>query len=111
MLLVQTALSSGISLEKKIWFYAVSYTHLAGEFLLHLQNPLQLRKILGGRGIVLFEHFQHTPVSYTHLDVYKRQELESAGRLSAFEPIDLAVGLPPEHYGIPVSYTHLLIFI
>ena len=28
------------------------------------------------------------------------KELESAGRLSAFETIDLAVGLPPEHYGI-----------
>ena len=28
------------------------------------------------------------------------RELESAGRLSAFETIDLAVGLPPEHYGI-----------
>lgn len=28
------------------------------------------------------------------------KELETAGRLSAFEQIDLAVGLPPEHYGI-----------
>ena len=28
------------------------------------------------------------------------KELESVGRLSAFETIDLAVGLPPEHYGI-----------
>lgn len=28
------------------------------------------------------------------------RELKSAGKNSAFEPVDLAVGLPPEHYGM-----------
>lgn len=28
------------------------------------------------------------------------KELETAGHLSAFETVDLAIGLPPEHYGV-----------
>ena len=46
---------------------------------------------------------EDAPVSYTHLDVYKRQPL-SQGRLSA------AAGLRADEYPQAVSYTHLDVY-
>ena len=45
----------------------------------------------------------HQPVSYTHLDVYKRQDMDSLH--STFLPI-LGSVLP----SLPVSYTHLDVY-
>ena len=46
------------------------------------------------------------PVSYTHLDVYKRQEEEQKQAFGAFERLSNAAA--KEGFGLgPVSYTHL----
>ena len=50
------------------------------------------------------------PVSYTHLDVYKRQVLEEVGSLAGVYPV---VGQSGFHYHAgsadAVSYTHLIV--
>ena len=55
------------------------------------------------------------PVSYTHLDVYKRQVQLSVGIMphdAGVEAPAVVFGLGDDFYGFgPVSYTHLILFI
>ena len=49
------------------------------------------------------------PVSYTHLDVYKRQRYSSSMAVS-IQRDTVRVLLPRPNGSLPVSYTHLLSF-
>ena len=56
---------------------------------------------------VAFDHYDSTPVSYTHLDVYKRQALNR----SAISPIQYTYCRMPQPVGTTsVSYTHLDVY-
>ena len=58
------------------------------------------------------------PVSYTHLDVYKRQKLDGTAKGGAVISIKAKLGLPVRFVGVgegmddlmPVSYTHLDVY-
>ena len=60
----------------------VSYTHLTGQrkpaFIQHTATYRHFRKLYFRMSRTL-----HTPVSYTHLDVYKRQQYALAAMLKA----------------------------
>ena len=59
----------------------------------------------GSNALELISSRPFDPVSYTHLDVYKRQPLRCFHR-QVYSPVHT----PPGHFVTPVSYTHLDVY-
>ena len=61
-----------MTFQKKLDVNSMNYTRL----VIHIQFFLQRLfedKMLDDQGVMFYEHIKEKPVSYTHLDVYKRQ--------------------------------------
>ena len=89
----------------------ISVTAFAGNKLQFTEDSADDAEFLSpdaAFSLVLAAQDDHTPVSYTHLDVYKRQLVSHRGKAQIFR--DVAVALEDMRHSVAVSYTHLDVY-